>query len=73
MTRHALPARFAELRSRRGWKEWPPERFAAIPAGQAPGGAGTEGRQGMIDEKRLEAEMDALAVRFPGPGGVAGV
>ncbi|EYR79243.1 D-aminopeptidase [Shinella sp. 838] len=27
----------------------------------------------MIDEKRLEAEMDALAVRFPGPGGVAGV
>ena len=32
-----------------------------------------EGRQGMIDDKRLEAEMDALPVRFPGPGGVAGV
>lgn len=32
-----------------------------------------EGRQGMIDGKRLEAEMDALPVRFPGPGGVAGV
>lgn len=27
----------------------------------------------MIDGKRLEAEMDALAARFAGPGGVAGV
>ena len=32
-----------------------------------------EGRQGMIDDKRLDAEMDALPVRFQGPGGVAGV
>lgn len=31
-----------------------------------------EGRH-MIDGKRLEAEMDGLAARFPGPGGVAGV
>jgi D-aminopeptidase len=36
---------------------------------------GQYGKQGMsmIDGKRLEAEMDALAARFQGPGGVVGV
>lgn len=35
--------------------------------------AAREGRQGMIDDRRIEAELDGLSLRFPGPGGVVGV